>query len=223
MSHAEAAAVPYGAIIATSLLRHAKIQPGQRVLINGASGGIGSAAVQLARHYGAHVTGVCGAPRVDYVSALGADQVIDYSQEDFTQNGRTYDLIFDVLGKSSFSRCKNSLTPNGTYQLASFKGKALLQMLWTKMAGGKKVICALASEQPADLAFVAGLIEAGEYRSILDRCFPLEQAAEAHRYAESGGKRGAVVITLEDDWQAEGSAATVPASEAGPRAARAMT
>ena len=109
MSYAEAAAVPYGAIMATSLLRRAHIQPGQKVLINGASGGIGSAAVQLAKHYGAEVTGVCGAPRMAYVSSLGADHVIDYATEDFTQNGETYDLIFDVLGKSSFAQCKLSL------------------------------------------------------------------------------------------------------------------
>ena len=106
MSYAEAAAVPYGAIMATSLLRHGNVQPGHKVLINGASGGIGSAAVQLAKYYGAEVTGVCGAPRLEYVKALGADQVIDYATEDFTQNGETYDLIFDVLGKSSFARCK---------------------------------------------------------------------------------------------------------------------
>ena len=133
MSYAEAAAVPYGAIMATSLLQRAHIQPGQKVLINGASGGIGSAAVQLAKHYGAEVTGVCGAPRMAYVSSLGADHVIDYAMEDFTQNGETYDLIFDVLGKSSFAQCKGSLKPNGVYLLASFKTKALLQMLWTKI------------------------------------------------------------------------------------------
>ena len=153
MSYAEAAAVPYGAIMATSLLRRANVQPGHKVLINGASGGIGSAAVQLAKHYGAEVTGVCGTPRLDYVKALGADHVIDYTREDFTQNGETYDLIFDVLGKSSFARCKNSLKPNGIYLLASFKTKALLQMLWTKMAGSKKVICAMASEKRREPGF----------------------------------------------------------------------
>ena len=204
MSYAEAAAVPYGAIMATSLLRRAHIQPGQKVLINGASGGIGSAAVQLAKHYGAEVTGVCGAPRMAYVSSLGADHVIDYATEDFTQNGETYDLIFDVLGKSSFAQCKGSLKPNGIYLLASFKTKALTQMLWTKIARGlpgrqtgKKVICAMASESADSLVLVKELVEAGKFRTLIDRCFPMDQAAEAHRYAESGHKQGAVVIAID--------------------------
>ena len=168
MTHDEAAAVPYGAIMATGLLRRATVQPGQKVLINGASGGIGSAAVQLAKHYGAEVTGVCGAPRLEYVKALGADRVIDYTREDFTQNGETYDLIFDVLGKSSFATCKNSLKPDGVYLLASFKTKPWLQMLRTKLAGslpgrqtGQKVVCAFADEKPADLEFVGKLAELG--------------------------------------------------------------
>jgi NADPH:quinone reductase-like Zn-dependent oxidoreductase len=197
MSYAEAAAVPYGALMATSLLRRASIQPGHKVLIVGASGGIGSAAVQLAKYYGAEVTGVCGAPRLDYVKALGADHVVDYASEDFTRNGETYDLIFDVLGKSSFARCKGSLKPNGIYLLASFKTKGLMQMLWTKIAGSKKVICALASESAESLVFVKELVEAGKFKTLIDRCFPMEQAAEAHRYVESGRKQGAVVLTME--------------------------
>jgi NADPH:quinone reductase-like Zn-dependent oxidoreductase len=197
MSYAEAAAMPYGAIMATSLLQNGHIQPGSKVLVNGASGGIGSAAVQLAKYYGAEVTGVCGTPRVEYVRSLGADHVIDYTRQDFTRNGETYDLIFDVLGKSSFSRCKNSLKPGGIYLLASFKTKALLQMLWTKLAGSKKVICAFASEKAEDLVFVKELVEVGKYQSHIDRCFPLEQAADAHRYVEAGQKKGNVVLTLE--------------------------
>lgn len=198
MSYAQAAAVPYGAIMATSLLRKANLQKGHKVLINGASGGIGSAAVQLAKYYEAEVTGVCGTPRLEYVKSLGADRVIDYTADDFTQNGETYDLIFDILGKSSFARCKNSLKHNGIYLLASFKMKPVFQMLWTKIAGSKKVICAMASEKPADLVRVKELSEAGKYQAIIDRCFPMEQAAEAHRYAESGHKQGSVVITMED-------------------------
>ena len=197
MTYAEAAAVPYGAIMATSLLRKGNLQSEHKVLINGASGGIGSAAVQLARYYGAEVTGVCGTPRLEYVKSLGADQVIDYTQEDFTQNGETYDLIFDILGNSSFSRCKNSLKQNGIYLLASFKMKPLFQMLWTKIVGSKKVICAMASEKSEDLVFIKELIEAGKFKSIIDKCYPLEQAAEAHRYVETGHKNGNVVITLE--------------------------
>ncbi len=196
MTYTEAAAVPYGAIMATSLLRKGNLQQGHKVLINGASGGIGSAAVQLAKYQGAEVTGVCGAARLEYVEALGADHVVDYGKDDFTQNGETYDLIFDVLGMSSFARCKNSLKPNGIYLLASFKSKALLQMLWTRLVGSKKVICGFASEKAEDLDFVSSLIEAGKYKSIVDRCFAIDQADEAHRYAESGQKQGSVVIIL---------------------------
>jgi NADPH:quinone reductase-like Zn-dependent oxidoreductase len=185
--------------MATNLLRQANLQKGHKALINGASGGIGSAAVQLAKYYGAEVTGVCGTPRLEYVKSLGADRVIDYTAEDFTQNGETYDLVFDVLGKSSFARCKNSLNQNGIYLLASFKMKPIFQMLWTKIAGSKKVICAFASEKPEDLVAVKELIEAGKYQAIIDRCFPMEQTAKAHRYAESGHKRGSIVIVMEDN------------------------
>jgi NADPH:quinone reductase-like Zn-dependent oxidoreductase len=197
MSAAEAAAVPYGAIMATGLLRHANIQPGHRVLINGASGGIGSAAVQIAKHYGAEVTGVCGTPRAAYVQTLGADHIIDYTREDFTQNGETYDLIFDVLGKSSFARCRGSLTPNGIYLPVSFQSSVLFQMLRTKLTGGQQVVCALASENAASLVFVRDLIEAGKFKSLIDRCFPLAQAAEAHRYVESGSRAGPVVLVVD--------------------------
>lgn len=199
MGYEEAAAVPYGAIMALSLLRRVNIQKGQKVLINGASGGIGSAAVQLARYYGAEVTGVCSTPRVELVKSLGANHVIDYTQEDFTQNGETYDLIFDILGRSSFSRCENSLAKNGRYLLASFKMKPLFQMLWTSLRGGKKVICALAAERQADLITIKELAEAGKIKAIIDRCYPLEQTAEAHRYVEAGHKTGHVVITVAHD------------------------
>ena len=198
LSYAEAATLPYGAIMASSLLRKVNLQPGQKVLINGASGGIGSMAVRLAKHLGAEVTGVCGTPRLDFVRSLGADKVVDYTQEDFSQNGETYDLIFDILGKRSFAQLKHSLTPNGIYLLASYKMKAILQMLWTALTRSKqKVICAFAEEKAQDLVLVKELAEAGQIKAIIDRCFPLEQAAEAHRYAESGQKRGSVVITLE--------------------------
>ncbi len=196
MTYEEAAAVPYGAITALNLLRKVNIQSGQKVLINGASGGIGSAAVQLAKYYGAEVTGVCGTPRLGFVKSLGADKVIDYTQEDFTQNGETYDLIFDILGKSSFSRCKSSLKPNGIHLFASFKLKQLFQMLWTSMLGSQKVICTLSMEKTEDLIFIKELVEAGKIKAIIDRCYPLEQAAEAHRYVETGLKQGNVVITV---------------------------
>ena len=196
MTYEEAATVPYGALTALNLLRKVNIQHGQKVLINGASGGIGSAAVQLAKYYGAEVTGVCSTPRLEFVKSLGADKVIDYTKEDFTQNGETYDLIFDILGRSSFSRCKSSLSENGRYLLASFKMKQLFQMLWTSRIGSKKVICALSGEKLEDLLLIKELVEAGKIKSIIDRRYPLEQAAEAHRYIEEGHKKGNVVITL---------------------------
>jgi NADPH:quinone reductase-like Zn-dependent oxidoreductase len=197
LTYEEASTLPYGAVMAASLLQKANLQPGQKVLINGASGGIGSMAVQLAKYYGAEVTGVCGTPRLEYVKSLGADKVIDYTCEDFTQNGETYDLIFDILGRGSFSRFKRSLKPNGIYLLASFKGNALFQMLWTSITGSKqKVICAMADEKTENLVLVKELAEAGKIKALIDKCFPLEQAAEAHRYVEAGCKQGSVVITL---------------------------
>ncbi|HSK66508.1 MAG TPA: NAD(P)-dependent alcohol dehydrogenase [Anaerolineales bacterium] len=196
MTFEQAAVVSYGTLTALNLMRHVNVQPGQKVLINGASGGIGSAAIQLAKYFGAEVTAVCGTQRIEFVKSLGADHVIDYAKEDFTQNGETYDLIFDIPGKSLFSRCKDSLKPDGCILYASFKMKQLIEMLWTSRTDGRKVICALSGEKPEDLLFIKELIEAGKLKSIVDRCYPLEQAAEAHRYVESGQKRGSVVITL---------------------------
>ena len=197
VTYEEAAVVPYGAIMALHLLRKMNIQQGQKVLVNGASGGIGSAAVQIAKHFGAEVTGVCGTPGLEFVKSLGADEVIDYTKDDFTKNGETYDLIFDILGKSSFSQCQSSLKPNGTLLFASFKMKQLFQMLWTSRAGTKKVICAIAQGSVEDLISVKELVETGKIKSIIDRRFPLEEAAEAHWYVGQGHKKGNVVITLE--------------------------
>lgn len=199
MTYEEAAVVPYGAITALNLLQKINLRPGQKILINGASGGIGSAVVQIAKHhFGAHVTGVCGTPRLDFVKSLGADKVIDYTKEDFTQNGEIYDVIFDIQGKCSFSRCKKSLTPDGILLFASFKMKQVLQMVWTSMRGGKRVICALATGGNEYLLASKELIEAGKIKAIIDRCFPLEQTAEAHRYVENGHKKGHVVITVNE-------------------------
>jgi NADPH:quinone reductase-like Zn-dependent oxidoreductase len=198
MTYEEAAGIPYGALTALNLLRKVKIQPGQKVLVNGASGGIGSAAVQLAKsHFGAEVTGVCSTPKLEYVKYLGADQVIDYTKEDFTQNGETYDVIFDILGKSSFSHCKSSLSQNGLYLLASFKTRQLFQMLWTSMFSDKKVICALAADTAEDLIFIKELVEAGKIKAVVDKRYPMDQVAEAHRYVEAGHKKGNVVITVD--------------------------
>jgi len=196
MTYEEAAAIPMGAIMALFLLRKVNVQRGEKVLINGASGGIGSAAVQIAKSFGAEVTGVCGTPRLEFVKSLGADKVIDYTQEDFTQSGESYDLIFDVLGKGSFARAKSALKTNGRYLYASFKMKQLFQMLWTSMTGSQKVICAMAPGSVEDLMSVKELIEAGKIKVIIDRDFPLEQAAEAHQYVESGQKKGPIAITV---------------------------
>jgi NADPH:quinone reductase-like Zn-dependent oxidoreductase len=200
MTYEQAAAVPYGAIMALGLLRKVDLRPGQRVLVNGASGGIGPFVVQLAKsHFGANVTGVCSTPRKEYVKSLGAEKVIDYTQEDFTDGAETYDFIFDILGKSSFSKVKRTLKPNGRCLLVSFKMKQLLQMIWTSLFGGKKVICALSSEKAEDLVFIKELIEAGKIKAVIDQCYPLAQAAEAHRYVEQGHKKGSVVITVGHD------------------------
>jgi len=198
MTYEEAAAVPYGAIMALNVLRKADLQPGQEILVNGASGGIGPAVVQLARsHFGAKVTGVCSTPRLEYVRSLGAEKVIDYTQEDFSDSGETYDLIVDILGKSSFARCKRSLKAKGRCLFVSFKMKQVFQMIWTLMSGGRKALCIVSTEKAEDLAYVKELIEAGKIKTIIDRCYPLEQAADAHRYVQQGHKKGNVVITVE--------------------------
>ncbi len=196
MGYAEAACLPYGAVMAASLLQKAKLKPGQKILINGASGGIGAMAVQLAKQlYGAEVTGVCAAGRLEYVKALGADKVIDYEKQDFTQNGESYDVIFDILGKRSYAQVKHSLTPNGIYLLASYKMKAVMQMLWSSLRHSpQRVVCAFANESAESLRLVKELAEAGKIKVIIDKRFPLEQAAEAHRYIESGRRQGNVVL-----------------------------
>ena len=197
MTYEEAAVVPHGALTALHFLRKGNIQPGEKVLINGASGGIGQFAVQLAKYFGAEVTGVCSTTKLELVKSLGADKVIDYTKEDFTKNGQTYDVIFDTARVTLLSRCKGSLKQNGRYLLAVFGMRELSQMLWTSVIGSKKVICALAPIRKQDLVFLKELIEAGKIKSVIDRRYPLEQTAEAHRYVETGHKKGYVVITYE--------------------------
>jgi len=196
LSFEEASAVPYGATTALSLLKNVRIQHGQKVLIVGASGAIGSAAVQLVKQSGVEVTGICGAASSGFVKSIGADKIIDYQQEDFTKNGETYDLILDVLGKGTFSKFKSSLTQNGIYYSVSFKMKKLFQMLWSSITGGKRVMCALAVPKQEDLIFIKELVETGKFKSTIDKTYPLEQAAAAHRYFESSSKKGNVVITI---------------------------
>ncbi len=197
MTYEEAAAVPTGGYTALAYLRKANIRSGQKILINGASGSVGTYTVQLAKYYGAEVTGVCSTTNLDLVKSLGADQVIDYTQENFTKNGVTYDIIFDTVGKTSFSRCRSSLKPKGAYLASGAGMNAPIQELWTSMIGSKKVIAGVAPENKADLIFLKELIEAGKLKAVIDRCYPLEHMAEAHRYVEQGHKKGNVVITVD--------------------------
>ena len=196
MSFEEATLIPYGALTALSHLKTMNIQPGQKVLVNGASGGIGSAGVQLAKYFGAEVIGVCGTNKLAFVQALGADKVIDYTKEDFTQNGEKYDLIYDILGRSSFDKSQSSLTPNGIHLYASFKMKQVIQMMQTSKSTGRKVICTFSSENLDDLNFIKELVEDGKFKTVIDKRFPLEETAEAHRYYESGKNTGNVVISV---------------------------
>jgi NADPH:quinone reductase-like Zn-dependent oxidoreductase len=202
LSYEEAASVPNGALTALPFLRDkGKIQSGQTVLIYGASGSVGAAAVQLARYYGAEVTGVCSTTNLEWVKSLGADQVIDYTQEDFSENGKTYDIIFDTVGKRSFSQCKGSLTDEGIYLATVPTPVIMLQALWTAKSGRKKVKFAAAGLSPAkekikNLVFLTELIEAGKIKPVIDRRYPWEQMSEAHRYVEQGHKKGNVVITV---------------------------
>lgn len=200
MNFEQAAGVPDGALGALNFLRDAgKLERGQKVLINGASGAVGTYAVQLAKYFGAHVTAVCSAANVELVKSLGADSVIDYTKEDFTQRGDTYDLIFDAVGKSSFSRCKNLLNETGAYVTTMPAPDFLVQLLWTRNSRGKQarfVAPGLRSsaQKAQDLAFLTELVEAGVLKSVVDRCYPMEQIREAHRYVETGHKKGNVVI-----------------------------
>ncbi len=198
MTWEEAASIPFGAATALYFLRDmAKLQPGQKIMIIGASGCTGVYAVQLARYYGADVTGVCSTRNLELVRTLGADHVIDYTKEDFTQNGQTYDVILDMVpGKSSFARYQSSLKPNGLYLAGAGGLESFAQMAWTGLTGGKKVMAGMAPDRVEDLVFLKELIEAGKLKPVIDRCYPLEQTAEAHRYADTGHKRGSVVITI---------------------------
>jgi NADPH:quinone reductase-like Zn-dependent oxidoreductase len=198
----EEAAPVCGALAALNLLRdQANIHSGHKVLINGASGSVGTAAVQVAKYYGAEVTGVCSTTNLELVKSLGADKVIDYTKEDFTKSGETYDIIFDTVSKSSFSRWKGLLTQRGIYLTTVLSMAILFQMLWTSKIGGKKAKFSATGLRPVPermvlLKELIDLVEAGEIKSVIDRTYPLEQIVEAHRYVEKGHKKGNVVITL---------------------------
>ena len=197
MTYEEAAAVPHGALSALVFLRDkGNIQSGQEVLIYGASGGVGTYAVQLAKCFGAEVAGVCSTTNLELVKSLGADKVIDYTKEDFTKDGKTYDLIYETVGKSSFSRNLSSLKEDGIYLAGSAGLLQTFQIAWTSMRGSKKIVVGPGFGSKEDLIFLKELIEAGKIKPVIDRRYPLEQIEEAHRYADTGHKKGNVVISV---------------------------
>jgi NADPH:quinone reductase-like Zn-dependent oxidoreductase len=195
VSFEEAASVPVGGLNALHFLRLADLQPGEKILINGAAGTIGTFAVQLAKAYGAEVTAVDSTKKLEMLRSIGADHVIDYTQEDFTKGDVRYDVIFDVVGKSPFSRCQRVLTHDGRYLSANPKLSDIVRGLWNRMTSSQKVITGMASYPREDLLTLKELIEAGKIKAVIDRRYPLEQIVEAHSYVETGAKEGSVVIT----------------------------
>ena len=196
LTYDEAAAMSFGGTTALDFFRRGNLQSGEKVLINGASGSVGTSAVQLARHFGAEVTGVCSAANLDLVKSLGAVHVIDYTTEDFTRNGETYDLIVDTVGTAPFSRSKNSLKPKGRLLLVLAGVPDMLPIPWVAITSSKKIIAGPAVERAEDLRFLAELAQAGKFKPVIDRRYSFEQMAEAHRYVDTGRKKGNVVVTL---------------------------
>ncbi len=199
LSYDEAVALSFGGTTALDFFRRAKLQSGEKVLINGASGSVGTAAVQLAKHFGAEVTGVCSAANMDLVRSLGATHVIDYTREDFTRNGETYDLVVDTVGTAPFSRSKDSLKQGGRLLLVLAGLPDMLPIPWVSITSSKKIIAGPAVERAEDLRFLAELVQAGEFRPVIDSRYSFEQMAQAHRYVDTGRKKGNVIITLVHD------------------------
>ncbi len=196
LSYEEAAAIPYGGGEASEFLRKADVRSGQRVLVNGAGGSFGTYAVQLAKVLGAHVTAVDSAPKLEMLLTIGADRVIDYAQEDFTDSPRTYDVIFDVVRDTPSGRMVKMLTDNGCLLMANPGFLQFCRALWASRGSKKRVVFGVSGTTSEDLADLRGLVEAGKLRPVIDRCFPLEQMVEAHTYAETGQKQGNIVITV---------------------------
>lgn len=197
MSFIEAGSTPYGAIMAYSIIQRLNLKVNQKLLIIGASGGIGHFAVQFAKLDEALVTGVCSTARIELVKSLGADKVIDYTKEDIENQLETYDVIIDILHKTTFRKIKRILSKNGKYILISFGMRNILHMYWRKVRGGKKVLCMMAKESNENLDKIKILIEQGKIVSRVDKVFPLEQASDAHSYIENGSKKGQVVLSLD--------------------------
>jgi NADPH:quinone reductase-like Zn-dependent oxidoreductase len=194
----EAAVAPFGALSALGFLRDFQIKPGQKILIHGASGAVGMFAVQHAKHFGAHVTGVCSTANLDLVISLGADEVIDYSKDDFTQGQNIYDAILDTVGGTSFSRSKRVLAPYGRHVFVVQTLTQLLQALWTSMRRGKRVIVGFSGgDSKDDLLLIKRLIESGRIRPVIDRTYRLQEIVDAHRYVDTGRKRGGVVVSID--------------------------
>jgi len=196
LSYEEAAAIPFGGLTALAAVRKARIQGGESVLINGASGAVGTAAVQLAKHHGAKVTGVCSTANLELVKSIGADHVIDYTREDFTRSGETYDIVVDNVGNAPFSRVKGSLKNGGRLLVVVGALSDMLLAPWVSRTSGKRVTPVLARPTAEDLRFLASLAESGQFKPVIDRRYPFERITEAHRYVDTGRKRGNVVVTL---------------------------
>jgi NADPH:quinone reductase-like Zn-dependent oxidoreductase len=195
LTYSQAAALSFGGLTALSFLKLGRLQRGERVLVNGASGGVGTAAVQLAKHFGAEVTGVCSTPNVALVTSLGADHVIDYTRDDFTKHG-PYDIVVDTVGTAPYSRCKVALKDGGRLLLVLAGLSDTLAAPWVSMMSRHKVIAGVASGRAEDLRLLAGLVDEGTYKPVIDRCYPMAEMVEAHRYVETGRKRGNVIVTL---------------------------
>ena len=196
ITHAQAAAIPFGGVTAWHFIKKANIKPGQKVLIAGASGAVGTAAVQLAKSLGAEVTAVCSTVNIALVQSIGADKVIDYTKEDFTKNGEMYDVIFDTVKTIHVSRSLKSLNKNGVMVLSAAGMPEMLQGLWISKTSNKKVLTGVISHTAADIIFLKQLMEAGKLKAVIDRTYPLEQIAEAHAYAEKGHKKGNLIINM---------------------------
>jgi NADPH:quinone reductase-like Zn-dependent oxidoreductase len=197
LTFVEAASVGVAGTMALQCLRdHGEIQQGQKVLINGASGGIGTFAVQIAKSYDTEVTGVCSTTNLEMVKSIGADHVIDYTKEDFTERADEYDIIFDAVRKSTFTNCKNALTSKGTYVTTEFGPTIMLQMKMNSNPNGKRMVGMLMKADPGDLVFLTELIEAGIIKPVIDRTYPLEEIADAHRYVDQGHAKGRVIIKI---------------------------